>query len=207
MSMSIDNNYDEMDDEMDDLYVDVDYEESDDNVEVNNLEVVFSKHKIKDRHRLCHDSIFNGKKEVINDESIHIIENSGKPYSFEPSMKSNYYFERENPQEYKRLNSLKDNVYEVVTNILKLNVLKLRRKPSKNDFNAYYATVVSNIDMEIYSYSEVFMELSFYFSDNIGNMFKLLDEKWGGKISREMLKKHKGSTSTSSVDLGDIEFV
>jgi hypothetical protein len=54
-----------------------------------------------------------------------------------------------------------------------------------------------------FSHSEVFLELAYYFSDNIENMFKLLDEKWGGKISMELAKKNK---IRGFIDLDDVDF-
>jgi hypothetical protein len=43
--------------------------------------------------------------------------------------------------------------------------------------------------MNKFTYSEVFIELSYYFSDNIVNMFKLLDKYYGGIIAKELAMK------------------
>ena len=55
-----------------------------------------------------------------------------------------------------------------------------------------------------FSYSEVFIEFSYYFSDNIENMFKLLDKKWGGKIAQELAKK---GNIRGAKNLEDIDFL
>lgn len=167
------------------------------------IEVDVSKHKIKDKHRLKHDSIFKGKKEELSEDEFDYIDYGTKPQTFEPSASSNYSFERENPYEYLRLNKLKEDVYDIIVNKLKLNIKNSRRKPSKVDFNRYYTTIVNSIDMVKFSYSEVFIELAYYFSDNVENMFRLLDENWGGKISMELAKKNK---IKGFVDLDDVEF-
>jgi hypothetical protein len=56
--------------------------------------------------------------------------------------------------------------------------------------------------MEVYTYSEVFVEFSQYFSENTTNMFKLLDGTWGGKISKELAQKYniKGVKNLDNVD-------
>jgi hypothetical protein len=180
-----------------------DSEDSDDSEEEKSEEPI-SKHKIKDKHRLKHDSIFKGKKETLTEEDFNTMDLGGaKQQSFEPSVSSNYYFERENPYEYQRLNKLKEDVYDVIVNDIQLNIKNSRRKPSKVDFNRYFSVLVERIDMVKFSHSEVFLELAYYFSDNIENMFKLLDEKWGGKISMELAKKNK---IRGFVDLDDVDF-
>jgi hypothetical protein len=60
---------------------------------------------------------------------------------------------------------------------------------------------MENLDMSIYSHSEVFIELSYYFSENELNMFKLLDQKWGTKIVKELSTKY----NISKID--GIEFI
>jgi hypothetical protein len=163
-----------------------------------------SKHKIKDKHRLKHDSIFKGKKETLTEDDVMSGTDYGtRQQNFEPAVSSNYYFERENPYEYQRLNKLKEDVYEIIVNDIQLNIKNSRRKPSKVDFNRYFAVLVGQIDMIKFSHSEVFLELAYYFSDNIENMFKLLDEKWGGKISMELAKKNK---IRGFVSLDDVDF-
>ncbi len=53
-----------------------------------------------------------------------------------------------------------------------------RRKPSKSDFNHYYFLLKTHLKDESFTNIELFNELAIYFSDNIFNMFKLLDNKW-----------------------------
>lgn len=160
-----------------------------------------SKHKEIGKHSLKYDSIFKGKKD---DASIdeYILESASKNNSFEPDTASSYSFERESPTEYTRLNQLKKDMYDIIVNDIKLNIKNSRRKPSRVDFNKYYSILVDKLDMGGYSYSEVFIEFAYYFSDNIENMFKLLDKKWGGKIAQELAKKgnYKGAKNLDDID-------
>ena len=45
-----------------------------------------------------------------------------------------------------------------------------------------------NIDKQ-YTQSEIFVELSYYFTDNIFNMYKLLDKKYATSIIKELREK------------------
>jgi hypothetical protein len=71
-----------------------------------------------------------------------------------------------------------------------------RRKPSKVDFNSYYELLKSKLQDESFTNVEIFNELSVYFSDNILNMFKLLDSKWRNMVLKE-LEDHIGKSKTS----------
>ncbi len=162
-----------------------------------------SKHKESGKHSLKYDSIFKGKKDDT-DLDEYIIESANKNNNFEPNAASSYAFERESPTEYVRLNNLKKELYNVIVDDIKLNIKNSRRKPSRVDFNKYYSVIVSRLDMGSYSYSEVFIEFAYYFSDNIENMFKLLDKKWGGKIAQELARK---GNIRGVKNLDDIDFL
>lgn len=160
-----------------------------------------SKHKIKGKHSLKYDSIFKGKKgdEDIFDEfstDFHIP----KQENFEFDTSSNYYYEHTKPDDYARLKELREIIYDVIVNKTNINIKNSRRKPSRVDFNKYMDIIVKECDVSKYSHSEIFIEFSFYFSDNIVNMFKLLDKKWGGKIALELAEK-------TNFKLDDIDFV
>ena len=48
--------------------------------------------------------------------------------------------------------------------------------------------LLTNIDKQ-YTQSEIFVELSYYFTDNIFNMYKLLDKKYATSIIKELREK------------------
>lgn len=161
-----------------------------------------SKHKEPEKHKLNYDTIFKGKKEEALDECY--IEVASKQQTYELDMSSGYSFERENPVEYNRLSNLRKEMYDIIVNYIKLNIKTTRRKPARTEFNKNYGILVSKLEMTTYSYSEVFIEFAYYFSDNIENMFKFLDKEWGGKIAQELARK---GNIRGTKKLDDIDFL
>jgi hypothetical protein len=158
-------------------------------------EIVLSKHKIEGKHSLKYDSIFKGKKEdPLNEEEFDggIFHKD----SIEVDKSSNYYFESIDNENYTRSKLVKERVYEVLLNNTSLNFLNNRRKPSRTDFNDYYNLLKLNLKEESFTNIELFNELSVYFSDNLFNMFKLLDNKWRNLIISE-LQDHIGKNKNS----------
>lgn len=165
-------------------------DESDDNV-------VLSKHKIEGKHSLKYDSIFKGKKEDPLDEEDGVL--SFEIYqkdTIEVDKSSNYYFESIDNEKYIRSKLVKEKVYEVLFQHTSINFLNNRRKPSRTDFNQYYNILKTNLQSESFTNVELFNELAVYFSDNLFNMFKLLDKKWRNLIINE-LQEHIGRNTNS----------
>jgi len=160
-------------------------------------EVVLSKHKMEGKHTLKYDSIFKGKKEDPLDESDP-EGYTGNYYkeSIEVDKSSNYYFESIDNESYVRTKLVKEKVYIVLSEHTSINFLNNRRKPSRNDFNNYYNLLKMHLTDESFTNVEIFNELSVYFSDNLFNMFKLLDNKWRNLIICE-LQDHIGKNSNS----------
>jgi len=160
-------------------------------------EVVLSKHKMEGKHTLKYDSIFKGKKEDPLDESDP-EGYTGNYYkeSIEVDKSSNYYFESIDNESYVRTKLVKEKVYIVLSEHTSINFLNNRRKPSRNDFNNYYNLLKMHLTDESFTNVEIFNELSVYFSDNLFNMFKLLDNKWRNLIIFE-LQDHIGKNSNS----------
>ncbi len=176
----------EIDDE--DLLVNTKSNEEDD--------IVLSKHKIDGKHSLKYDSIFKGKKE----DPLSEDELDGFAYyhkeSIEVDKSSNYYFESIDNESYIRSKLVKEKVYDVLVLHTELNFMNNRRKPSRVDFNHYYFLLKQNLENESFTNVELFNELSVYFSDNLFNMFKLLDNKWRNLIINE-LQDHIGKNLES----------
>jgi hypothetical protein len=108
---------------------------------------------------------------------------------------------------------IKERVYEVLKENTSINFLNNRRKPSRVDFNAYYSLLKENLKDESFTNIELFNELAVYFSDNLFNMFKLLDNNWRNLIINE-LQEHIGKNKNSkditnrNIYIGtEIEFV
>jgi hypothetical protein len=157
---------------------------------------VLSKHKIEGKHALKHDSIFKGKKEdPITDEDP---DNTSTYFNsnIEVDRSSVYHNESMDNESYVRSKLVKEKVYEVLKEHTSLNFLNNRRKPSKVDFNNYYNLLLENLKSDSFTNVELFNELAVYFSDNLFNMFKLLDNKWRNLIINE-LQDHIGKNKNS----------
>jgi hypothetical protein len=159
--------------------------------------IVLSKHKMEGKHSLKYDSIFKGKKETPMDED----ELDGFAYyhkeSIEVDKSSNYYFESIDNESYVRSKLVKEKVYKILCEQTELNFMNNRRKPSRADFNTYYNLLKVQLEEESFTNVELFNELAVYFSDNLFNMFKLLDNKWRNMIINE-LQEHIGKNQNSN---------
>jgi hypothetical protein len=185
------------DDEVHDDIIEIDDEDLNfDKPEETQDDVVLSKHTLQGKHSLKYDSIFKGKKEdPLTEDSTDT--NSGSNENFEVDKSSHYWFESVDNENYVRQKRIKEKVYEVLSQHTDLNFLNNRRKPSRVDFNQYYYLLITNLHHESFTNVELFNELAVYFSDNLFNMFKLLDNKWRNLIITE-LQDHIGKQSYSN---------
>lgn len=164
--------------------------------EADDSEIVLSKHKLEGKHSLKYDSIFKGKKEDPLDEDDLDGFALYHKESIEVDKSSSYYFESIDNEAYVRTKLVKERVYSVLSDHTSINFLNNRRKPSRSDFNEYFNLLKKNLESESFTNVELFNELAVYFSDNLFNMFKLLDNKWRNMIISE-LQEHIGRTSNS----------
>lgn len=196
-----DNSDDETNDAMDidDDYLSEDYEEkitieeeysyeiSDDESSKFDLLYHFNtnKHKQEGKHRLKEDTIFKGKNEKKSEEY--------EEYGFEENNDYNdiiNFFDYESVEYSNSVeqNNLTKDVYDILKNKTDIDFTQNRRKPNKETFNFYYSLLISELGFK-YTKSEIFVELSFYFTDNIFNMYKLLDKKSATTIIKELINK------------------
>ena len=184
----------------DDGDLDIVIEISEDPVDVEESpkdeDVVLSKHKVQGKHSLKYDSIFKGKKEEKPDEDGGDQTAMYFNEKFEVDKSSFFYVESYDNEYYIRQKNVKEKVYTVLIQHTNINFLNNRRKPSKSDFNHYYYLLKANLDQDGFTNIEIFNELSVYFSDNLFNMFKLLDNKWRNLIISE-LQDHIGKNLSS----------
>jgi hypothetical protein len=185
------------DDDNIDIVIEIDDEDLlDDTKNQEDEEIVLSKHKIDGKHSLKYDSIFKGKKEdPLSEDDMDGFAYYHKE-SIEVDKSSNYYFESIDNESYIRSKLVKEKVYEVLILHTELNFMNNRRKPSRVDFNHYYFLLKQNLENESFTNVELFNELAVYFSDNLFNMFKLLDNKWRNLIINE-LQDHIGKNLES----------
>lgn len=185
------------DDDDDDSDSDEDSDEDSD-IEDSDKDVVLSKHKVEGKHSLKYDSIFKGKKEEPLDENEYYSDsftNFNKD-TIEIDKTSTYHQESMNNEAYIRGKQVKEKVYKVLKEHTNINFMNNRRKPSRVDFNNYYELLKTHLKQESFTNVELFNELAVYFSDNLFNMFKLLDNKWRNMIIME-LQDHIGKNNQS----------
>jgi hypothetical protein len=192
----------EMDEDDDNLDIIIEIDDEDDisddvSEKTDELDdVVLYKHKIEGKHSLKYDSIFKGKKEdpVSEDDFDSFADYFNS--SIEVDKSSQYHVESIDNESYVRDKLVKERVYAVLTEHTTINFLNNRRKPSKNDFNHYFSLLKTHLKDESFTNTELFNELAVYFSDNIFNMFKLLEPKWINLIISE-LQDHIGRNNRS----------
>lgn len=193
ITIEVDGNDEDDDDKNED-----DDDENSENGNKGDKDVVLSKHKVEGKHSLKYDSIFKGKKEDPLDEN-EIISDSFTNFNkdtIEIDKTSSYHQESMNNEVYIRTKQVKERVYQVLKENTSINFMNNRRKPSRVDFNNYYELLKNNLSQESFSNVELFNELAVYFSDNLFNMFKLLDNKWRNMIILE-LQDHIGNNDQS----------
>jgi hypothetical protein len=188
-----------------DIVIEIDEDEldltKDDNIVQETTEeddsIVLSKHKIEGKHSLKYDSIFKGKKEdpVDDEESLDGFSGYYKD-TIEVDKSSSYHTESIDNETYVRSKLVKERVYEILKENTTINFLNNRRKPSRSDFNTYYTILKSSLETESFTNIELFNDLAVYFSDNLFNMFKLLDNNWRNLIISE-LQDHIGKNANS----------
>lgn len=166
-------------------------------VEVEDEGIILSKHKIEGKHSLKYDSIFKGKKEEpIDEDDTSDLYSGYYKETIEVDRGSNYHLESMDNELYIRSKLVKEKVYDILNEHTNINFLNNRRKPSRVDFNNYYILLKNRLKDESFTNIELFNELSVYFSDNLFNMFKLLDNKWRNIIIIE-LQDHIGKNNNS----------
>ena len=198
----------------------IDIDEEDEKESVNNsinfddseseLDVYFkygtNNHKLDGKHSLKRDTILNGKlTDNSNDAEDDTHSHPGEFDSYESGdipIERGSMFEEESKHADDVLNKRKlaEDVYYLLKNNTELDFRSNRRKPNKATFNNYYKMLLVNIDKQ-YTKIDIFVELAYYFTDNIFNMYKLLDKKYAITILWEL--RERGHLNK---ELDDIDF-
>jgi hypothetical protein len=199
LDIDIDDEYNESNNDLD---IDIDDEDDKYNESNNDFDFKFinqqNKHKIEGKHSLERDVLFAGKIEEKDD----VDEYSSTIFNEEVSVEtgSRYEYESINNMDYLNDINLEQDVHEILTNDTDLDFNQNRRKPRREDFNDYFELLIKKLKHK-YTRCEIFVALSYYFTDNIFNMYKLLEKKYATVIIMEL--KQKGYLD----NLGDINFV
>lgn len=164
-----------------------------------------NKHKIDGKHALIRDTILKGKENEVEEEGMeenlsNYIETGENTSHYQLQSGSLFELETHHNQEYLTQKNLSQDVFRIMSENTTLDFRMNRRKPNRSTFNSYYKMLLDHLEKK-YSQSEIFVELSYYFTDNIFNMFKLLDKRYATSIILEL--KNKGYLK----DISDINFV
>jgi len=157
-----------------------------------------SKHQEYKKHALKHDDIFKGKKVIKKEDEEEEEDFYNDKIVIDPGLVA--HEEAYDNANYHRLKKLKEEVHKILENNTDLDFTKNRRKPGPSDFNKYYSIVKSLLDTTVYTKCEIFVELSYYFSDNLYNMFKMLNKKDGAEIVKELRTYMKMNKKLDDVD-------
>ena len=181
-----------IDDIIDDLVIEEISEISD--ISDIDEDVSISKHTQEGKHSLKYDTIFKGRKEdPLTEDDLDFGYHVDR---IEIEKGTDQWSESMDNENYVRSRIVKEKVYSLLKDKTNLNFLNNRRKPSKIDFNKYFQILNLGLKSEGFSSIEIFNELSVYFSDNLFNMFKLLNNKWRNIIISE-LQIHIGKQTYS----------
>lgn len=189
----------DIDDDIEDIIIEIEEEDieivqqEEEKIKIDE-KIILSKHTLEDKHRLKYDIIFNGRKDNENENSETLSVYFSDTIQVDSS--SVHWQESLNNENYVKDKRVKERIYEILSEKTDLNFNSNRRKPSKVDFNNYYYLLKTQLIDDNFTDIEIFNELAVYFSDNLFNMFKLLDNKWRNNIIKE-LQDHIGKQSYS----------
>lgn len=163
------------------------------------------KPKLIGKHSLSYDTIFKCKQNVAIPEdaeyqSEHIIKNGGGSLDINDSDLESE--ESRNSIDAYREIRLKHEVHKLLSTNTDINFTANRRKPAKTDFNSYFGILLKDLIQYGYTRTEIFIELSGYFSDNVWNMFQLLDKQYSNIIIKELKEKY-GLSDMDKIDFLD----
>lgn len=173
---------------------DIDYIENDGVTEITgnvDFDLIYrlntNKHRQEGKHSLQRDTIFKGKidKKLDDKDSSYMYESDS---TYNDGFKLIDVEYDSYTDDYINQNNLTKDVFDVLDKKTNLDFKQNRRKPNKDTFNYYYDLLSNELGFR-YTKSELFVELSYYFTDNIFNMFKLLDKNPASIIIKELMQK------------------
>lgn len=148
-------------------------------------------HKLSEKHSLKRDTIFNGKITENTGEDVDYGNMGDYDYNFGDSIiEKGTLFEEESRNSDNLINkrNLAKEVFQLLSDKTDIDFKSNRRKPNKIVFNSYYKMLLDEIG-KTYTKCEIFDELSYYFTDNTFNMYKLLDKNFALGIIDELRDK------------------
>lgn len=192
---NIDNEMVDESDEIDvevqaDVDVEVQAEDVDDDIDSDTVYFKFNttSHKLEGKHRLKRDTIFYGKPNEEEEDKYRSTTGEYFNKDFPIEKGTTFDMESSNYEEMENQRMLKNDIYNLLSSNTDLDFRSNRRKPNKQAFNNYYKMLIDNLNSK-YTKSEIFVELSYYFTDHIFNMYKLLYPEYATGILMELRDK------------------
>lgn len=147
------------------------------------------KPKLIGKHSLAYDTVFKGKKtESKSSEPEHIMNNITGGFDLnEESMEFN---ESRNSIDNQLNLKLQQEVFNILKTCSDIDFNAPRRKPSVGDLNSYFKVITEQLEHYGFSYCEMFIEMSTYFSDNVYGIYQLLYKKYKDLIVKELVEKY-----------------
>lgn len=180
-------------DDDEDSYVEKKVEIEKDEIETDDLvyyRYYMNNHRLEGKHSLKRDTILHGKKnpeESIEQECYYTPEaDFNKDQGIEKG--TDFEFESKNFMDYAERINLSKDVHDVLSKNTPIDFQSNRRKPNRQVFNDYYSMLLKELSNKYTNY-EIFIELAYYFTDNLFNMYKLLDKKYAMLIIKELQEK------------------
>jgi len=176
----------------DDNVSNIDDEESE-----SELDIYFkfgtNNHKLEGKHSLKRDTISLGKIQEPEEHGFELYSQMGDDYfnfSKDTPLEKGTIFDDDsrNSEEMTNRRNLSRDIYILLRDNTDIDFNANRRKPNKITFNLYYKMLLDDIGKK-YTKSEIFVELAYYFTDNIFNMYKLLEIKHAVGIIDELKEK------------------
>lgn len=159
-----------------------------------------TKHKLEGKHSLKRDTIFQGKLETVEEEDMYSSTSEYYNKDFPIEKGTSFEMESKNFEELENQRNLKRDIYDLLNKNTNVDFSSNRRKPNKQAFNSHYEMLLKNLNKK-YTKSEIFVELSYYFTDHIFNVYKLLYPEHATNIIIEL--RDKGFLD----ELDDMKFI
>lgn len=150
-----------------------------------------SKHAIEGTHKLKRDVIFKGKltPSEYAEENYTLVPNTNTMFSYEPS--TSRYEEFNNSIDYQQNRVMKLEVYDIMMSF-GIDPNSSRRMPGYDDAKKWFTYLYENIKTHR-SVCELFIEFSYYFTEQHLNLLKRIDSEHRNIIMAELqeYKKNK----------------
>ena len=176
-----------------------------DDVDDEDDETIFtSKHKASGKHSLGYKTFVKEEKKIDEDDfEMNLLLETAE--ATETNRGSAYYIESIENDNYVKNKKVAEKIYNYLLENTDMNFLMPRRKTSIANFNNIFFKLINLLKGENCSKIVIFHELAYYYSDNLRNMFKMLDEQYKMLILAELETYLGKKTRSKEIDVRNID--